>query len=162
VEKQERRLELSPATAADVEFAYGAWAEAVRPYVSPILEAKFDRRWNNVTERAGFDSWWRSDQSEIIRLDGAPVGWLASVADGQAITMTNFVIEKDYRNLGIATLVLVAKLGEWRYRFASVRHSVLKATGYERFFERFYFRPVAEDELAIILERKQPIKPDMK
>jgi N-acetylglutamate synthase-like GNAT family acetyltransferase len=68
------------------------------------------------------------------------------------VTLVNFVVLKQYRDRGIASIVLGTKLNEWSSTFKTVVHSVLKASEQASFFERFGFKTVREDEIAYVME----------
>lgn len=152
MDKKARTLELRTATQSDLEFAWQAWAEAVKPHIAPIIASKFNRSWNDDDEQKRFSAWWQPKLASIITLDSIPVGWLAwEDADG-VLTLLNFVILKRYRGLGIGSIVVGAKLNEWASNFKTIAHSVLKPSGHTSFFQRFGFRTIREDDMVFFME----------
>lgn len=150
--KKARLLALRAATQSDFEFAWKAWAEAVEPHIAPVISAKFKRSWQDDEERRLFSTWWQPKSSTIITLDDEPVGWLASEEESGVLTLINFVVLKKFRGLGIASIVIGAKLNEWSSNFRTVAHSVLKASGHASFFEHFGFRTIREDDIVFFME----------
>lgn len=154
MDKKARLLELRAAATSDFDFVWTAWAQAVQPHVAPVIVSKFSREWDDQDEKQRFSGWWHPASASIITLDGTPVGWLASEEAGDVVTLVNFVVMKEYRELGIASIVLGAKMNEWASKAKIVAHSVLKGSGHHSFFERFGFKALREDDLAIFMEAK--------
>jgi hypothetical protein len=141
MDKKARLLELRDAAAGpDMEFAWTAWAEAVRPHITPVILSKFNRPWVDDDEKKRFSGWWQPASSTVITLDGIPAGWLAFEQSGDIITLVNFVVSPQYRHLGVASIIIGAKMHEWTSTAKKVAHSVLKGSGHETFFERFGFK----------------------
>ena len=153
MEKKERILELVPAKTNDLDFAYAAWSESVKPHVGPYIADHLDRFWEDGFEKARFSQWWTPSTEFIITLDKISVGWMAYEISDSTVMLTNFVILSQFRELGIASKILEEKLKEWSKAKMKVVHSVLKQSGYSSFFERMEFKIVGEDELVVFMEK---------
>jgi hypothetical protein len=124
--------------------------------MAPHIAEKFNRGWSPDDEKRRFATWWLPDSAEIMLLDGAPVGWLAWEAANTALTLVNFVVIKQYRGLGIGSIILGSKMNEWASHFKTFSHSLLKGSEHAAFFERFGFRTQREDDIVVFMEATLP------
>ena len=78
-----------PATRSGLEYVWGVYKQAVRSRVEPHLS----RGWIVAAEFTRFRDSWRPDNSHIIALDCAPIGWGGARITSDAVHLEHLYIE---------------------------------------------------------------------
>jgi ribosomal protein S18 acetylase RimI-like enzyme len=107
-----RRVALS----GDIEFAsavhHRAYREVVVRHYGP---------WNEETQDELFDAAWTGAAHEIILRDDVPVGYLCVEEDSDEIHLREIVIDPEFQEQGIGSIVLKEIIERARVRHVPVR-----------------------------------------
>lgn len=144
---------LRPAQSHDCDFAWKLYSEAVRPHIGPYIAEHFNREWADEEEKARFLTWWTHENTSIVTLGDAQVGWLHFEETDAEITLLNYCVADEFRHRGIGSKVIGLLLDNWKDKQKPINHSVLKNSPYRGFFERFGFEMIEEDEITFLLRR---------
>jgi len=106
----------------DFDFAWSVYSEVVRP----LIEPKLNRTWTDSEEMENFREVWNSAESQIITLDGVPIGWGAAKVTDDEVEIYHLYISDQYRGKDYATTLLSELLQQWKAEGKTVRAPVLK------------------------------------
>jgi ribosomal protein S18 acetylase RimI-like enzyme len=141
-----------PAKLEDIDFSWGLYAEAVKPFIAPYISTHQKREWIDEHEKASFAKWWTPENTSIIMLGKSPVGWLHFEETDAEITLVNFCVSGEFRRRGIASRVLGMLLEGWKGKRKPILHSVLKQSPCKEFFESRGFKVIGEDEITFSMK----------
>jgi ribosomal protein S18 acetylase RimI-like enzyme len=92
---------------------------------------------------------YRLDAAGILVVDGAPVGLMKVLRDGDDWTLEQFQVAPSHQGRGLGTRVLRALIADARESGAGLRLSVLKQNPAARLYERLGFRTLGESTDAV-------------
>jgi len=118
-----------------------------------IEELHLDRS----AQQIGFQQSWVPAQVRIITLDGADVGWLQTMMDGDDLFVGQIFVDRPFQRRGIGTEALKRLISEAAQVDRTVCLAVVKINPARRLYERLGFRVIHEDDRKFYMRRD----PDM-
>jgi GNAT superfamily N-acetyltransferase len=79
-----------------------------------------------VAQATGFRQQWDLTQVQIITLDGADVGWLQTLVQGDALFVAQLFVDGSFQGRGIGTEVMSRLIGEATHARQAVTLGVVK------------------------------------
>ncbi len=122
------------ATAGDRAWLWATKRRCLRPYVEQTWGT-----WDDAVQRAGFDSKFDPTEIQIIAVGGRDAGYLSARRGEQEIELFNVMINPEFQNQGLGTIVLRGLQTEARSVGIPVRLRVLKVNPARRLYERLGF-----------------------
>jgi GNAT superfamily N-acetyltransferase len=141
---------LRPARAEDYGFALALYVETIKPYTIAFMD------WVDEVETARFARLWRTDDTQIITLDGIDSGWVEASDDGNEIFLKQLYVVPALQRRGIGTQVMKLLLDRWRTLQRPVVLGVLKNNPARRLYERLGFVVTGETDMKFMMRREPP------
>jgi GNAT superfamily N-acetyltransferase len=135
----------------DFDFVWPIYRDAVRPFVEP----KLDRKWDDEEELHRFKNLWRPSESYIITCEGEMIGWYAARVTERRATIHHFAIATPHRGKGHATQLLTKLLQTWTSEGREVEASALKGSRQAVLYQRLGGQQTRKDELAVFMMWKR-------
>jgi ribosomal protein S18 acetylase RimI-like enzyme len=128
------QLKLRGASANDAEFAFQVLKETMREYVVATWGS-----WREEESRRETVEQVTAGRSQIIELDGTPIGVQLVDRPGTHIQLVQLYIAKAFQRRGFATELLKRLLAEARESSLPIRLRVLAVNPAKRLYERLGF-----------------------
>jgi len=128
------QLKLRGASANDAEFAFQVLKETMREYVVATWGS-----WREEESRRETVEQVTAGRSQIIELDGTPIGVQLVDRPGTHIQVVQLYIAKAFQRRGFATELLKRLLAEARESSLPIRLRVLAVNPAKRLYERLGF-----------------------
>jgi len=144
---RESEIELRPARAEDYRFAWGLYAEQIRPYAAAYLA------WVDTEQEARFASRYKPQSTSIIRRDGADIGWMELHEVDEELRLNQLYVAAAHQRNGIGSRVMQIVLARSRRTGKPVALNVLKNNPARRLYERFGFTVTGENETKFFMTR---------
>lgn len=127
---------------SDQIFAWSLYADSIRELVEPLIQEERGVRWDEKEEARRFEEIWAPQNTQILELEGQPIGWIAVNGESGDSFLENFFIVPDLRGRGLGSAVLAwlkAQIGS-----GTIRADVVPGSRARSFYERAGF--VVEQE----------------
>lgn len=131
------------ATPDDFDFAWRLYAEAVKPFITPLM----DRPWVDEDEQRRFSTIWDAAKTSIISVGNERVGWIAVDDTAAKVMIENVCIAPSHRQRGIGGRVIEKIVTDSRAKGKPVELHVLKDTHSETWFSKLGFKTVGEEKI---------------
>src|SRR5262245_8033779 len=119
-------LELKPATADNLKFAWSIYSEFVR---QNMFSGRPGRRpasdWHDDKEYKKFADYWNTSPQWIMTVDGKPIGWAAIKKGKQVVSIENWHVVAGWRNKGVSKIILGDLIPKWKREGLRVETDVL-------------------------------------
>jgi ribosomal protein S18 acetylase RimI-like enzyme len=119
-------------------FALDLYLTTMRPYTEQLMV------WDELKQRDSFAAQWKTDDVQIVAVDGKDVGWLQVSETPTEIRLLQFFIAPEHQGVGIGTEVLSNLVAIWNQSGKPIVLTVLKNNPAQRLYERFAFSVVGE------------------
>ena len=126
----------------DRAFAWSLYADSIRELVEPLIEEERGESWDDQEESRRFDDIWAPQNTQILELDGQPIGWIAVSRESANTYLENFFIAPEFRGRGLGSAVLIWLKGQ--IGSGTLRANVIPGARARSFYERAGF--VVEQE----------------
>ena len=123
-------------------FAWSLYADSIRELVEPLIKKERGVPWDENEESRRFEEIWVPQRTQILELEGQPIGWIAVNGEGGGAFLENFFIAPDFRGRGLGSAVL-AWLKD-QVGSGTIRANVVPGSRARSFYERAGF--VVEQE----------------
>ncbi len=141
------QIALRPARAGDFDYCAALYfAEMERI----IRELNLDR----TAQLAGLRERWHSTEVRIITLDGADIGWLQSMTQGDALFLGQLFVDAAFQRRGIGTDVVRRLIDEAACAGRAVTLGVVKTNPALRLYERLGFCITHDDDRKFYMRRE--------
>ena len=140
-------LSFRPGLAAD--FAY-----CERLYFANMERINRELNLDHTTQVASFRRQWNANETRIIMLEGADIGWLQSATREGIFFLAQLFIDAAYQKRGIGTEVMHRLIGEATARKEAMTLGVVKINPAKRLYDRLGFRVTHEDHRKFYMRRE--------
>ncbi len=127
------RYRLRPATAGDFAFLHVLHVVTLKGYVTQTWG------WDDAAQAARFRDGFRPEASQIVLVDGLPVGVLAVERRPDAFFIANIAIVPEQQGHGIGAALIGDVLAEAARAGVATRLQVLRVNPARRLYERLGF-----------------------
>jgi ribosomal protein S18 acetylase RimI-like enzyme len=132
----------------DYAFALELYIEAIRPLASAWIG------WADADQEAQFASLWRPNDTRIISLNSAAIGWVEFRQTGNEVFLKQLYIAPAHQRRGSGTQVMRLLLEEQRETAKSMALFVLKNNPAFQFYEQHGFKVVHETHSTFVMRRE--------
>jgi GNAT superfamily N-acetyltransferase len=146
VRKSGMRIAVRAARAEDFDFCADLYFSEME---RTIRELNLDpgRQAANLRQR------WDPQQVRIITRDGADIGWVQSVTEGDALFLGQLFVAPPHQRRGIGTMIVQRLIEEAACDRRAVTLGVVKTNPALRLYQRLGFRTTHEDERKFYMRR---------
>ena len=149
-------LTLTEATADDSEFAYQTRKAAFREYVQQA------GGWYEEEQRRQHERRFASQDFQVIRWQGTPVGILAVVLETGWLKLNQLFVRPEYQGRGIGTACMKQVISEACCLGRPIRLRVLKVNGRAlAFYRGLGFTPIGETDTHILMATESVAGPEV-
>ena len=141
------RITLRPAVAEDFGYCANLYFSEMEQV---ILELKLD----TGAQVASFQQHWELSQVRTIVFDGANIGWLQSMAEGDTLFLAQLFVDATFQRQGIGTEVMKRLISEATHANRSVTLGVVKTNPALRLYRRLGFRITHDDDRKFYMLRE--------
>jgi ribosomal protein S18 acetylase RimI-like enzyme len=139
---------LRPARSADYPFALHLYVQTIKPLATAWMG------WVDEEQEVQFASLWKPEDTRIITLNGAEIGWVEFRQTGNEVFLKQLYISPAHQRRGIGSRVMRLLLEERRGTAKSMALFVLKNNPACRFYRRHAFDVVWETETTFVMRRE--------
>jgi ribosomal protein S18 acetylase RimI-like enzyme len=140
------QIALRPALAMDFDYC-------ARLYFSGMDRVIRELNLDQAAQVTGLRHQWDPAQVRIITLDGADVGWLHVIDQGDALFLAQLFVDGPCQGRGIGTEVVNSLIGEAARAHKAVTLGVVKSNPALRLYTRIGFRITDEDDRKFYMRR---------
>jgi ribosomal protein S18 acetylase RimI-like enzyme len=140
-------ITLRQARSADYPFALHLYVQTIKPLAVAWVD------WVDEEQEAQFANLWRPDDTKIVTLNGAEIGWVEFRQTGNEVFLKQLYIAPAHQRRGIGTQVLRVLLEKQRETAKSMALFVLKNNPAFRFYEQNDFKVVHETHSTLVMRR---------
>lgn len=133
------KISLRPARSRDYDFAATLYLESTRPLLTAL------GLWHEGRIVARFRQAFHIEQTRVIRLDGADIGWMQVSESPERIHLHQLHIVPQFRNRGIGTSMIRAILDRARRQGRPAFLNVIRGNRALSLYRRLGFRVVGGD-----------------
>jgi GNAT superfamily N-acetyltransferase len=144
--KSDMRIAVRAARAEDFDFCADLYFSEMD---RTIRELNLDR----AKQAANLRQRWDLQQVRIITLDGADIGWVQSMIEGDALFLGQLFVTPAHQGRGIGTTIVHRLIEEAACDRRAVTLGVVKTNPALRLYRRLGFRTTHEDELKFYMRR---------
>lgn len=130
------------ASSSDRAFAWLLYSDSIRTLVEPLIKEERGVPWDEKEEARRFEEIWVPKNTQILELEGQPIGWIAVNRERSDAFLENFFIAPDFRGRGLGSAVLAWQKD--RVGSGTIRANVIPGSRARSFYERAGF--VVEQE----------------
>jgi GNAT superfamily N-acetyltransferase len=141
------RVELRPACAADLEYAY----QVKKAAEGDLVRAVFG--WDEAVQRDYQKEDFYAKRPSLIVVDGAAVGTVALIETGGWLEIGQFFILPEHQHKGIGSRVLEDALQDADSKHMPARLTYLRGNRAEALYRRYGFTLVGQTETHRYMER---------
>jgi ribosomal protein S18 acetylase RimI-like enzyme len=141
-------ITLRPAREGDAGFARRLMQQSVRPLLETF------REWDQAAEDAAFARGFHLRNVRIIVVDGIDAGWCQTHEADDATVLEHIYLLPAYRQRGVGSHVLERLIAQSQHRNIPMILSVLRNNPARRFYERFGFQIVGQDDQRFYMRRE--------
>lgn len=142
------QYELQPASIDDAN-----WIAELRALVLKDDLTRLNR-YDEVRVRQRFLNSFQPDCTQVITVQGLPVGCIAMRPEGGGYVLEHFYIHPDDQGKGIGSAVLAEVLSDTRLHGQTVTLNVLQGSSARRLYERYEFKLSEQDEVDVFMKRQ--------
>jgi ribosomal protein S18 acetylase RimI-like enzyme len=146
VRKSGMRIAVRPAHTEDFDFCADLYFNEMDRTIRE-LNLDLAKQVANLRQR------WDPLQVRIITLDGADIGWVQSMTEGDALFLGQLFVAPAYQGRGIGTMIVQRLIEEAGCDRRAVTLGVVKTNPALRLYERLGFRTTHEDERKFYMRR---------
>ncbi len=144
------QYELQPASIDDAN-----WIAELRVMVLKDDLTRLNR-YDEVRVRQRFLNSFQPDCTQVITVQGLPVGCIAMRPEEDGYVLEHFYIHPDDQGKGIGSAVLAEVLSDTRLHGQTVTLNVLQGSSARRLYERYEFKLSEQDEVDVFMKRTVP------
>jgi ribosomal protein S18 acetylase RimI-like enzyme len=138
---------LRPARSADYPFALHLYVQTIKPLATAWMG------WVDEEQEVQFASLWKPEDTRIITLNGAEIGWVEFRQTGNEVFLKQLYISPAHQRRGIGSRVMRLLLEERRGTAKSMALFVLKNNPAFIFYQRHGFEVVRETHTTLVMRR---------
>jgi ribosomal protein S18 acetylase RimI-like enzyme len=139
-------ITLRPAHVEDFDFC-------ARLYFSAMEQTIRQLNLDMAAHAAGLRERWDAMQVQIIRSDGADIGWVQSTTQDDALFLEQIFVDAAFRSRGIGSAVISGLIDQAARAGQPVALGVVKTNPARRLYERLGFRITHEDDRKFYMRR---------
>jgi ribosomal protein S18 acetylase RimI-like enzyme len=139
---------LRPARSADYPFALHLYVQTIKPLATAWMG------WVDEEQEVQFASLWKPEDTRIITLNGAEIGWVEFRQTGNEVFLKQLYISPAHQRRGIGSRVMRLLLEERRGTAKSMALFVLKNNPASRFYEQHGFKVIHETHSTLVMRRE--------
>lgn len=137
---------LRPARSADYPFAFHLYVQTIKPLATAWMG------WVDDEQEAQFASLWRLEDTRIITLNGAEIGWVEFRQTGDELFLKQLYITPKHQRQGIGSQI-IRLLNEQARTAKSMALFMLKNNPAYGFYMRHGFKVVRETHTTLVMRR---------
>lgn len=142
---------LRHASSRDSDFLFSIYRETMKDYSAAYI------RWDDDAQRVSLANQLSAAEVSIITLHGVDIGWLALLETDGGLFLGHFYVQPQFQSRGFGSTALRRLLAAPAAKGKTVELTVLKNNPARRFYERFGFSVVDEDEMKYFMRRSHGI-----
>ena len=135
-----------PAQPDDIEFARNVYYITMREYIEPVMG------WNQAKQDASFSSQFKTDEIQIISLDGKDMGWIQTQKDLDTFNLGQIYLVPELQGKGIGSEIISRFLDDAKKFGKMPTLSVMKNNPARSLYERHGFRATREDDYKVYMQ----------
>jgi ribosomal protein S18 acetylase RimI-like enzyme len=142
----------TPAINDDLDFVWKVYARTTRPFIEPLLKSG----WDDPKQKEAFLTWWRPNDTIMLKSGDEPVGWVSIVRDGATLHIQHLCVLPEFQGQGVGSSAINHVLEHHAQSAEAVSITPLKNSDLVAHLEGLGFkrnRSLDEESLTVTLVR---------